>query len=97
VNVPLITRAEVEHVARLARLELDEATVEKMTGQLNDILSHMDKLGELDTEGLPPTTHAMELTNVWREDEVRDSASVEAALENAPESDGRSFLVPRVV
>jgi aspartyl-tRNA(Asn)/glutamyl-tRNA(Gln) amidotransferase subunit C len=95
--VPRITRAEVEHVARLARLELDEATVEKMTGQLNDILSHMDKLAELDTQGLPATTHAMELTNVWREDAVAGSTSVEEALENAPESDGRSFIVPRVV
>ncbi|MBU0516433.1 MAG: Asp-tRNA(Asn)/Glu-tRNA(Gln) amidotransferase subunit GatC [Proteobacteria bacterium] len=95
--MPRITRAEVEHVARLARLELDEATVERMTGQLNDILSHMDKLGELDTTGVPPTTHAMELTNVWREDAVKESATVEEALENAPESDGRSFIVPKVV
>jgi len=95
--MPRITRAEVEHVARLARLELDEATVERMTGQLNDILSHMDKLGELDTTGVPPTTHAMELTNVWREDVVQESTPVEEALQNAPESDGRSFIVPRVV
>jgi len=95
--MPRITRAEVEHVARLARLELDEATVERMTGQLNDILSHMDKLGELDTTGVPPTTHAMELTNVWREDVVQGSATVDEALKNAPESDGRSFIVPRVV
>ncbi len=95
--MPRITRAEVEHVARLARLELDEATVDRMTGQLNDILSHMDKLGELDTTGVPPTTHAMELTNVWREDVVKASVSLDEALQNAPESDGRSFIVPRVV
>ena len=95
--MPALTRADVEHVARLARLDLDEATIDKMTGQLNDILAHMDKLGQLDTEGVPPTTHAMEVVNRFREDRVRPSLDPETAVANAPEKDGQTFVVPRVI
>ena len=92
-----ITREEVLHVAQLARLKLPEETTERLTGQMNDILTYMDKLGELDTSGVPPTNHALELTGAFREDEVRPSLERERGLANAPASDGESFVVPKVV
>jgi aspartyl-tRNA(Asn)/glutamyl-tRNA(Gln) amidotransferase subunit C len=92
-----ISREEVEHVAILARLRLSPEQVERLTGQLNDILAAMDKLRELDTTGVPPTSHALELTGAMREDQVRPSMERDRALANAPASDGQSFVVPRVI
>jgi len=92
-----ITRDEVRHVAKLARLELSEADEEKMTGQMNQILSYMDKLNELDTGAIEATTQAIQVQNVFRPDEVRDSLPREGALSNALESDGVNFVVPRVI
>ena len=92
-----ISREEVEHVAILARLRLSPEQVERLTGQLNDILAAMDKLRELDTTGVPPTSHALELTGAMREDQVRPSMERQRALANAPASDGQSFVVPRVI
>jgi len=92
-----ISRADVEHVALLARLHFDEAELERFTLQLNAILSHMEKLNELDTSDVESTTHAMELFNVFREDEVKESIGEESALANAPHRVGGSFQVPRVI
>lgn len=92
-----ITREEVRHVANLARLELAEHEEARMTEQMNQILAYMDKLNELDTTAIPATTHAIELKNVFRQDEVRESLEREEVLTNAPESDGVSFIVPKVI
>lgn len=92
-----ISREEVRHVARLARLELAEAEEVRMTVQMNQILEYMDKLNELDTRNIPPTTHAIQLQNVFREDSAGPSIDRELALTNAPQSDGASFVVPKVI
>ncbi len=92
-----ISREEVEHVARLARLNLKEAELVKMTEQLDNILSYVDKLGELDTESVKETTHAFSISNAFREDMVKPSLSQTEALKNAPAQDGESFLVPRII
>lgn len=92
-----ITPEEVAHVARLARLELSPEQSQKLTGQMNDILTYMDKLGELDTSSIESTSHASELTGGMREDQVTNQPDRENGLSNAPASDGQSFIVPRVI
>ncbi len=92
-----ITRDEVLHVAHLARLNLSEEELTKMTGQLDNILSYFDKLGELDTKGIPPTTHAQKTVNAFREDVVQPSLTRDEALDNAPEDNGEMFTVPRII
>lgn len=92
-----ISREEVEHVARLARLNLNEDELVKMTDQLDNILSYVDKLGELDTENVRETTHAFSISNAFREDKVKVSLDQADALKNAPAEDGESFVVPRVI
>jgi aspartyl-tRNA(Asn)/glutamyl-tRNA(Gln) amidotransferase subunit C len=92
-----ITRQEVRHVAKLARLELSESEEERMTGQMNGILEYMDKLNELDTKDIAPTTHAIQLQNVFRPDSVHASLDRKDSLANAPGTDGVNFVVPRVI
>lgn len=92
-----ITREEVRHVAGLARLELSETEEERMTGQMNQILGYMDKLNELETGGIPATTHAIQLQNVFRPDAVLPSMDRTEALANAPGTDGANFVVPKVI
>jgi aspartyl-tRNA(Asn)/glutamyl-tRNA(Gln) amidotransferase subunit C len=92
-----ITRREVEHVARLARLELTEDEKETMTRQLDSILGYMEKLNELDTSQVEPTSHVIPMVNVMREDEVRPSLSPEDALANAPDREDAFFRVPRII
>jgi aspartyl-tRNA(Asn)/glutamyl-tRNA(Gln) amidotransferase subunit C len=92
-----ISREEVRHVAKLARLELDEGDELRMTEQMNNILAYMDKLNELDTGNIPPTTHAIQVNNVFRPDATSRSLEREDVLANAPQSDGVSFLVPKVL
>ncbi len=92
-----ITREEVLHVAQLARLDLTATEVERMTGQLNAILSYATKLDELDTTGVAVTTHTQEVVNAFRSDEVHSSLPLEKALANAPEQNGESFVVPKVI
>jgi len=84
-------------VALLARLELSEAEEERMTGQMNSILEYMGKLNELDTKDVPPTTHAIELQNVFRPDLVQPSLDRKDSLANAPGTDGVNFVVPKVI
>lgn len=92
-----ITRAQVEHVARLARLALAEEEVEALTGQMDAILGYVAKLGELDTEGIVPTSHAVPMENAFRADEARPGIGLEKALANAPEANDGCFRVPRVI
>ena len=84
-------------MALLARLELSEAEEERMTGQMNSILEYMGKLNELDTKDVPPTTHAIELQNVFRPDLVQPSLDRKDSLANAPGTDGVNFVVPKVI
>ncbi|MCF8041774.1 MAG: Asp-tRNA(Asn)/Glu-tRNA(Gln) amidotransferase subunit GatC [Desulfarculaceae bacterium] len=92
-----ISPSEVAHVAALARLRLSDEMSAKLTVQLNDILTAMDKLAQLDTSGVPSTNHALDLSGAMRPDQARDSLDHEQALANAPDSDGRSFIVPKVI
>ena len=91
-----ISREDVLHVSKLARLELSEAEVEKFTVQLGDILEYISKLDELDTENVPPTAHVLEITNVFREDKV-NAPRIDSIEEMAPEFDKGHFLVPKVI
>ena len=92
-----LTRADVEHVAYLARLGLTEEELARLEGQLNHILDQYAKLAELDTDAIPPTAQTIELENILREDVVTPSLPHEAALANAPERDGDFFVVPAIL
>src|SRR5688572_14405040 len=92
-----IDRAAVDHVARLARLDLTEEERERMQAELTQILGHADKIQELDLDGVPPTSHSLPLSNVLRPDETKPSLSPEDALANAPEAEDGRFRVPRII
>jgi aspartyl-tRNA(Asn)/glutamyl-tRNA(Gln) amidotransferase subunit C len=92
-----ISRAEVEKVSLLGRLLLSDAEIDTMTHQLGDILAYMDLLTEVDTEHVQPMAHAVEVTDVFRGDEVRPSLDREQALANAPNRDAECYLVPAVL
>lgn len=92
-----ITEKEVEHVARLAKLELSPAEAAAMTGQLDRILAYVVKLDELDTAAVLPTFHALSIHNAFRADEVRASLDRETALANGPSQNGEAFVVPRII
>jgi len=94
---PKITNKEVEDVARLSRLELTNAEKERMRRELDGILSYIDKLRALDTDGVPPTSHAVPMTNVMREDEPRPSLPQDEMLANAPDRSGEFFRVPKII
>jgi len=89
-----ISKDEVLHVARLARLALTDEEVERLGAQLNAILDAVGKVSELDLEGVEPTAHPLDLVNVWAEDEPQQSLPVEDALANAPEREQDFFKVP---
>ena len=92
-----IEMREVEQVARLARLELSAEEKERMREQLDRILGYIDKLRRLDTEGVPPTSHAVPMVNVMREDEPRPCLPPQEMLANAPDRSGDFFRVPRII
>ena len=92
-----ISTDEVRHVAKLARLHLSEEDVAPLTEQLDRILSYVDKLNELDTTGVTPSSHTLSLQNAFREDEVKPSLPRQEALANAPRDNGEAFVVPRVL
>ena len=92
-----ITPEDVRHVARLARLELSEAELERMRAEMDAILAYMDKLRSLDTTGVEPTSHAVPLRNVMRDDEPRASFPRDDMLANAPDRAGDFFRVPRII
>ena len=92
-----ISKSQVDHVAHLARLTLTEEELERMTGQLDNILSYIDKLDELDTSGITPTSHVFSLSNAFRSDTVQESLPRNEALRNAPKQNGEMFQVPRII
>lgn len=92
-----ITRVEVEHVARLARLELSEPELETFTAQMDAILAYVEKLNALDTDGIVPTSHAVPMENAFREDTLTPAIGVENALANAPKHTANFFRVPKVI
>ena len=92
-----LTKEEVEKVANLARLEITETEKEAFSGQLSSILTYMEQLKGLNTEGVEPTATVLEQTNVFREDEVRPSLPADKALANAPGQTDGLFTVPRIL
>lgn len=92
-----ISRRDVEHVARLARLDLDDAEVELFQDQLSRILEHAGRVTALETEDVPPTSHAIKLINVFRSDEVSAGLTQDEALANAPAAEDGYFRVPRIL
>jgi aspartyl-tRNA(Asn)/glutamyl-tRNA(Gln) amidotransferase subunit C len=93
----VISRQDVEHVARLTRLALTDAERERIREQLDGILAYIDTLRALDTSATEPTSHAVPLVNVMRDDENRPCLSQDAALANAPERSGEFFRVPKII
>jgi aspartyl-tRNA(Asn)/glutamyl-tRNA(Gln) amidotransferase subunit C len=92
-----ITRETVLYVARLARLRLSEAEVPRMQRDLDAILGYVAALRELDTAGVPPTTHVLDIATPLRRDEVRDVLAVAEVVRNAPEHDESAMIVPKVL
>jgi len=92
-----LTIKEVEHVANLARLDLAEGEAEALTGHLGAILSYVEKLKQLNTDGVEPTSHAIPVNNVFREDNIIQPLGQERALANAPDKADGCFRVPKVV
>ena len=92
-----ITKSDVEYVARLAQLTLSEEAKERLVGEMSEILSYMDELNTLDTTGIEPTMHVLEMVNVYRDDVEEPSLTREEALANAPKTDGEYFIVPRIL
>jgi aspartyl-tRNA(Asn)/glutamyl-tRNA(Gln) amidotransferase subunit C len=90
----MIDREQVLHVARLARLRLSDEEVTTMAGELSSILGHIEKLSELDLDGVAPTTHVVDVGNALRTDEPRPSLPRDIVLEQAPDTDGEGFRVP---
>jgi aspartyl-tRNA(Asn)/glutamyl-tRNA(Gln) amidotransferase subunit C len=92
-----INRPQVEQVARLARLALEEEELDVLTGQMDAILGYVEKLNALNTDGIVPTAHAVPMENAFRADEIKPSIGVEKALRNAPAAGNGCFKVPRVI
>jgi len=92
-----ISKQEVEHVARLARLELAESEKDKLIDQLSNILTYVETLNELETKGVEPTSHVLDIKNVMRDDVSAPSLSQEQALANAPEKAAGHFKVPKII
>jgi aspartyl-tRNA(Asn)/glutamyl-tRNA(Gln) amidotransferase subunit C len=92
-----ISQEEVRHVALLARLTLSPQEEAAFTEQLDEILTYIEKLNELDTGAVEPTAHAVEVPAPLREDQVRNQANVETLLRNAPERDHAFFKVPKII
>jgi aspartyl-tRNA(Asn)/glutamyl-tRNA(Gln) amidotransferase subunit C len=92
-----ITKEEVLYVAHLARLDLDDESIERFAGQIDEILGYIDKLNQVETEGTRPTSHAIFLTNAFRDDEPGEHLERDRVLANAPDQEDGSFVVPKVV
>ncbi len=92
-----ITKEDIMHVANLARLEVSEADIETFADQLGKVLEYVNALNRVDTEGVSSTSHAISLTNAFREDVVQAHLDRDKVLSNAPEKEDGSFLVPKVV
>jgi len=92
-----ITIDQVRHVAKLSRLALSDAEQQRLGGQLESILEYVAKIGELDVSGVAPMAHALPIHNVFREDVVEPSLPLDKVLQNAPDTDGPFFAVPKVI
>ena len=92
-----VSKKDVEHIAKLARLKFTDEEIEKLTPQMNQILGYMDKLNELDTEKIEPLSHPVENFNIFRDDKTKDSVERDSALRNAPDKDEEFFKVPKVI
>lgn len=92
-----ITKEEVLYVARLARLDLEADAIDTFAGQIDEILDYIEKLNQVDTAGIQPTSHAISLTNAFRADEQREHLDRQRVLANAPESEDGCFVVPKIV
>ncbi len=92
-----ITKEEIVHVANLALLDLDEESIGKFAEQIDNILEYVDILNRVDTKGVGPTSHAIFLTNAFREDKVKEHLERNKALANAPEKEDGNFVVPKVI
>ena len=92
-----ITKDEVLHVARLARLDIHEGDIDRLAEQIGTILDYVDTLKQVDTTGVAATSHAITLTNAFREDEEAPHLSQDMSLANAPEKDDGAFVVPKVI
>ncbi|HEX5033113.1 MAG TPA: Asp-tRNA(Asn)/Glu-tRNA(Gln) amidotransferase subunit GatC [bacterium] len=93
----MINRETILNIAKLARLQLSEADIGKYTEQLNNILGHVEKLKQLDTSKIEATTHAVEVPNPLRADEVKQSQVIDAVLEISPDHEAHFFRVPKVI
>ena len=92
----MITIKDVEHVARLARLELTDKEKEMFTHQLGDVLRHVEKMNEVDTKGVEPMNHPIDFSNVMREDKKIYENTREELMQNAPDVEGEFFKVPKI-
>ncbi len=92
-----VTRKDVEYIAELARLKFNDQELDSFTEDLNEVLTYIDKLNELNTDNIEPLSHPVEGNNAFREDIVRPSVSTEDALKNAPDRDESFFKVPKVI
>ena len=92
-----LSRDDVQHVAQLARLSFSEEEEARMADEMSQILDYVEKLNELDTSGVPPRSHVLDVTNVYREDDIEARIDQDQALAPAPDSDGDYFRVPKVV
>ncbi|MFD0871082.1 Aspartyl/glutamyl-tRNA(Asn/Gln) amidotransferase subunit C [Chlamydia abortus] len=92
-----ISMQDVEHVAKLARLDLTEEEKQTFTGQLNAILKYAEQLNSIDTDGVEPTSHVVPMSNVMREDEVRPSLPLDKVFLNAPDEEEGQFKVPAIL
>ena len=92
-----ISKSEVQKVAKLSRLQLSQAEIDELTSQLGAILEYVEKINELDTENVEPLAHSLPVSNVFREDEIKQSLGTEKTLANAPQTDGDFFKVPKIL
>jgi aspartyl-tRNA(Asn)/glutamyl-tRNA(Gln) amidotransferase subunit C len=92
-----IDEGQVRKTAKLARLELSDAEVEEFAGQLSAILDYVERMNKLNTEGVEPLAHCLPISNVFREDVVKESLGTEKTLANAPQHDGAFFKVPKIL
>ncbi len=92
-----VDNKEIIKIAKLAKLKFNDEEIEKFTSQFNEILDYMKKLNEINTDDVKPLSHPLELTNVMREDELKNSIETKAALLNALEKDEQYFKVPKVI
>lgn len=92
-----VTRKDVEYIAELARLKFNDQELDSFTEDLNEVLTYIDKLNELNTDNIEPLSHPVEGSNAFREDIVKPSITTEDALKNAPDKDESFFKVPKVI